>query len=290
MATGATEFIDSTTADVFIPEVWSRLAILAREQALVFARLVDRRFEDELKAGDTIHVPSRTHLTAQTKTKASNAAIVYETQTETNTDITVATWEYVAVALETIVKVQANRDMMEFYAPEMGYALALAVDDVLAGLVDDFSNTVGTLTAETTDAEYIRARQYLNDANAPMDDRAIIIAPAAESGLLKLDRYVNNDYSAIHGDGARETAQEKAYVTSFYRMPVYVSTNVEGTNAAGHDNGMFHRHALALVMQEKPKTYPVTWDPDYLVWKVVMEQLYGSREMRDDHGCFIQGA
>ena len=289
MATGGTEFIDSTTADVLIREAWSRLAIVAREQALVQANLVDRRFESEI-VGDVIHVPSRTHLSAQTKTKASNAAIVYETQTETLTNITVATWEYVAIAVESIVKIQADRDMLKWYAGEMGYALALAVDDVLAGLVDDFTNTVGTLAAENTDNDFIRARQYLNDANAPQDTRYISISPAGESGLLKLDRYVNNDYSAIHGDGARETALEKAYVTSFYRMPVYVSTNVEGTNAAGHDNGMWQKEAIALVMQEKPNMYPVTWDPDYLVWKVVMEQIYGSREMRDDHGVWIQGA
>lgn len=290
MATGSTEFIDSTTADVFIPEIWSSLAIVAREQQLVFAKLVDLRYKQGLTAGDTIHVPSVTNLSAQTKTKASNAAIVYETQTETNTDITIATWEYVAVAVESIVKIQANRDMMKLYTGKMGYALALAVDDVLAGLVDDFTNAVGTLATENSDDEYIRARQYLNDAIAPQDDRFIIISPAAESGLLKLDRYINNDYSAIHGDGMRETALEKAYITSFYRMPVYVSPNVEGSNAAGHDNAIFQKEALALVMQEEPTTYPATFDPDYIVWKIVMEQLYGSREMRDDHGCWVRGA
>ena len=58
MATGATEFIDNTTADVFIPEIWSPLAIVAREAQLVFAKLVDRKFEDGLTKGDKIHVPN----------------------------------------------------------------------------------------------------------------------------------------------------------------------------------------------------------------------------------------
>ena len=48
MATGATEFIDNTTADVFIPELWSMEAIVARENQLVFANLVDRKFENGL--------------------------------------------------------------------------------------------------------------------------------------------------------------------------------------------------------------------------------------------------
>src|SRR3990167_8414897 len=197
MATGSTEFIDSTTADVFIPELWSRGAIVARENKLVFARLVDRKYEDDLAYGDTVHVGSVGNLAARTKTKASNAAITYETVTETNTDITVATWEYAAIAVESIVKVQGNRDQLKLYAGKMGYSLALAVDDVLAGLVDDVTNAVGTLAVENTDDDWIRARQYLNDANADQKNRAIVISPAAEAGLLKLERFVHADYATL---------------------------------------------------------------------------------------------
>lgn len=289
MATGAAEFIDSTTADVFIPEVWSMISLVAREQNLVFANLVDRRHETGLKWGDTVHVPSIGNLAARTKTKASNAVITYETITETNTDISVATWEYSAIACESIVRVQANRDLLKEYAGKMGYALALSIDDTLAGLPDNFSQTVGTLAVENTDDELLRARQYLNDANASFGERAVVISPAAETGFLKLDKYTRDDYSAIHGVGARETGLQQAYVTSFYRMPVYVSTNVEGSNAAGHDNTMFQKEALALVVQMKPTAHHM-YDIDYFVDKVAIEQLSGTREMRDDHGVWIKGA
>jgi|TARA_Y100000310_G_scaffold200337_1_gene200393 hypothetical protein len=289
VATGATEFVDSTTADVFIPEIWSPLAIVAREDNLVYANLVDRRFEDRLSFGDTIHVPSVGNLTARTKTQASNAAITFETVTETNTDISIATWEYVAMAVESIVKVQANRNMMQLYAGKLGFGLALAVDDVLAGLPDNFSQTVGTLAVELTDDNTLRARQYLADANAPMEGRAIVISPAQEAGYLKLDRFVRDDYSALHGVGARESGLQQAYVTSFLRIPIYVSTNTEGTNAAGHDNTMLQKEAVALVMQEKP-TMHSQYDIDYLVDKVAIEQIYGTKEMRDNHGVWMKGA
>ena len=117
----------------------------------------------------------------------------------------------------------------------------------------------------------------------------MIVSPAAEVGLLKLDRYVHNDYSSIHGDGPRQTGLERAYITSFYRTPVYVSTNVEGTNAAGHDNGTFQKESLALVMQMTPTTRN-QYDINYLTDKVAMEQLYGTKEMRDDHGVWVKGA
>ena len=286
MATGATEFIDNTTADVFIPELWSMEAIVARENQLVFANLVDRKFEKGLSFGDTIHVPGVSNLAV--RTKSTNTAITYETVTESNTDITIGTHEYAAIALENITRVQNNRDQLKLYAGKLGYALALAVDDVLAGLVDNFSQTVGTLAVELTDDELLRSRQYLDDADAPQDSRVMIVSPAQETGLLKLDRFVHNDYDSIHGPG-RETGLEKAYVASFMGMPIYRSVNVEGTNAAGHDNGMFQKEALTLVMQIAPKTYH-QFDIDYIVDKVAIEQLYGTQEMRDDHGVFMKGA
>ena len=286
MATGATEFIDNTTADVFIPELWSMEAIVARENQLVFANLVDRKFENGLSFGDTIHVPGVSNLAV--RTKSTNGAVTYETVTESNTDITIGTHQYAAIALENITRVQNNRDQLQLYAGKLGYALALAVDDVLAGLVDDFSNSVGTQAVELTDDDILRARQYLDDAAAPQDSRVMVVSPMQETGLLKLDRFVHNDYEAVHGPG-RETGLEKAYVSSFMGMPIYRSVNVEGTNGAGHDNGMFQKESLALVMQIAPKTYH-QFDIDYIVDKVVVEQLYGTREMRDDHGVFMKGA
>jgi len=289
VTTGNTEFIDSTTADVFIPELWSSLALVSREANLVFAPLLDRRFEEGLRFGDTIHVPTVGNLTAQSKAKSSNAVVTFETVTETNTDISIATWEYAAIAVESIVKVQGNRDMLKLYSGKMGYALALAIDDVCAGLVDDVTNNVGTLAVELDDDNMIRARQYLNDAIAPFTSRAIVLSPAAESGFLKLDKYIKDDYKAVHGEGTRETGLQQAYVTSFYRMPVYVSTNVEGTNAAGHDNAMLQKEFAALVVQMKPTSHS-QYDINYLVDKVVIEQLYGTKEMRDDHCVWLKGA
>ena len=286
MATGAAEFIDNTTADVFIPEIWSPLAIVAREAQLVFAKLVDRKFENGLSFGDTIHVPGVSDLAA--RSKSANTAITYETVTESNTDITISTHKYAAIAVESITKVQNNRDQLQLYAGKLGYALGLDVDDTLAGLPDNFSQTVGTLAAENTYHDYLRAIQYLDDANAPAESRYFVISPAAEVGLMKQDIYTNNDYSILHGEG-RNTALEHAYVSSFLNIPVYKSTNVEGSNSAGHDNTLFQKESLALVMQMNPTMHSM-FDIDYFADKVAIEQLYGTQEMRDDHGVWIKGA
>ena len=269
-----------------IPELWSNESIVARENRLVFAPLVNRRFEAEMTFGDILHVPSVTDLSARTKT--ANAAITYETQTETNTDITVSTHQYAAMAVEDITKVEAKRDLFSLYAGKMGYALDLAVDDVLAGLPDNVTNTVGTLATDLTYEQLLRARQYLDDANVPDEDRVMVVSPAQESGMMKLEHFINRDYKEQQGVSQGEKGN-KAWFGNWLGMPVYKSVNVEGTNAVGHDNVMFQREAFALVMQMKPK-FESMRDIDYLVDKVASQHLFGTQEMRDDHACWLQGS
>lgn len=282
----ATEFINNTTADAFIPEIWAKEAIYAREKNLVFANLVWRVFEKELKAfGDTVHINTRSHLTTQTK--ATRTAILYEAVTDANSDITVNTWEYSAIAVETKTKKQTNRDMMDYYAPEQGYTLSLAVDTSLGNYVDGLTNSVGVMGTSLSTTDLRRARQYLDDADVPDSERIIVVSPAQESGFLDTPGMVHEDLKMLHGD--RSTAKDRAYVSSWLEFPIYKTTNTEGTNAAGHDNVMMHRQAIALVVQMEATTH-VFFDIDYLASKAVVEQLYGSAKLRDDHAVWLKGA
>lgn len=288
MATGTQEHIDATTADIFLEETWSKTAIVARNQSTVHAELVNRVYENDAKIGDLVHIPARSHLTVQSKSRTANAATIFETVTETNTDITIGTWEYQGVAIETATEKQVNRDLLEFYAPEQGYALGLSVDDVLAGLVDDFTQIVGTLAVELTYEDLLRADQYENDANAPLDGRVITVSPAQRAGFLKMDQFIHNDYSKLN-EGISKAGKNAYLGTWMGTYGVYMSTNVEGTNSAGHDNGMFQKDALALVMQMKATTHK-QFDINYLTTKVVVEHLFGTGELRDDHGVWMKGA
>lgn len=137
---------------------------MARENTLVFGDLVNRIFEEEMSYGDILNVPPVSALTAQTKNL--NSALNYEALTETNVQITVNVWEYSAIAIETRAKKQSFQDLIKRYAPKMGYALALAIDDVLAGLPDNFSNTVGALGNTVTYEDALRALQYQRQALA----------------------------------------------------------------------------------------------------------------------------
>lgn len=278
MTQGATEFIDLTTADIFLEEKWSKQVTAARDEELVFAKNVNTQYKEELSKGQILRIPNKSHLSATAKT--ANTAISYETVTETEVTITINNYYYAAFALEDVIKPMVSVSQVDLYMPELGYALALQEDTAIAAFVDDLSQNVGTLATDLTYDNLVRGDQYLNDANAPQEGRVIIISPAQKAGFLKLDQFIHRDYADIR----------KGLVGSWLgTYPILVSTNVEGTNAAGHDNCMMHKSAIGHVQQIQP-TVKSFYDIDYFAAKFAALTTWGTTEVRDDHGVWMKGA
>lgn len=281
MPTGTTEFYDAVDAAAFIPTLYSREAIIAREAAILYLDRVNRIFEKELTYGSTLNVPSVSNLSVQSKNTSANAATIFQTIVETNSTITVGTWEYQAIAVETFAKKQANRDLLATYAPKQGYALGLSIDTSLNTFNSGLTNNVGTLGADPAYEEFLRAVQYLDDANAPAEDRFAIVSPATRVGLLKLDQWVHADYSMLN-DTVKATTRA-ASLGSVLGVETVFSTNTSGSNAAGHDGIIFQREAIAAVVQ-LDNTVHEFFDVNYLAYKVVVEHIFGTAKLRDDHG------
>jgi hypothetical protein len=286
MATGTTEFIDLAVADKFIPEVWSAHLIVAREVEIIFGRLVDRKFESEvMKQGDLIHVNTAGDLAA--RAKSANTAIDYETVSETQQDISIGTYKYAAIAVEDIAVVQTDRDMLAMYSGKLGYALGLDFDDVLAGLIDDFTQTEGVLTVPLDYEDWLDGYQQLLDANVPEKDIYAMVSPKERMQMLREEKYINGSYSAIV-EGSPLDVKE-GYIRHYIGIPFYSTNNVEGSNSTGHDNGLWHKSAIAAVMQMHPKIGHM-YDLDFFTDKVAVQQLYGTKILRNDHGVFMKGA
>ncbi|MBW2672500.1 MAG: hypothetical protein JRD89_03670 [Deltaproteobacteria bacterium] len=284
MATGTSEYLDNTSQDYFIPEVWSPIILDSREANLLFAQFCDTRYEKGLTKGDVIHVNDLPLLSA--REKSENTAVQYETVSHSQTDISIDQYYYAAIAVEKETMVQALKDQAAMFAPKMGYALALQIDDTVAGLVDDLNNHVGTLTVGTTVNNWIRAVQYLDDANAPDEDRVAIVSPAEWGNIIQQDFFVKDSYKESVGQLSAKA--KRGYFGSALGVNFYKSSNVEGTNAAGHDNALFHKSAFALVRQLAPTTES-QYDIDYLARKIVSYELFGTQEMRNDHGVWVKG-
>lgn len=265
MAQGTTEFVDITSADVFLMEVWSKMASVAREKKLVFAANVDRRQEAELKRGQILRIGRISDLTATTKTE--NGAISYETTTESEDTLTIDTFTYAAFAIEDVVKPMISINLVNAYMPKIGYALGKTLDTEIAALIDDgtITQTVGTLATGLTYDNIVRADQYLNDGDAPDEDRCIIISNGEKANWLKMEQFINRDYQDVR----------EGLLGSVLNYPIYVSNNTNGTNAAGHDNVMMHKSAIMAAVQIQPNI-KTDYDIDYLAAKVVGLQTSGT--------------
>ena len=239
----AVSTVTTTTAACHIPEIWSAETIDAVEGKVVLAGLVDRRFEKDLKVGDTVNVGYISNLTPASKTANTNISL--EAVTEASEILTVDQHEYVAFGVENIVEVQSKTDLRAKYTKKAGYGLGSSMDELLAACAASFSHYVGTLGVELTDDDLIRAWQYLEDFDMPEEDRFIYLKPAAYAGLMKLDKFMHADYVGGGGKGVRN-----AYVGKLYGANVHTST-LAYSASSGQCAGWFcHKSGVALVQQQ----------------------------------------
>jgi hypothetical protein len=257
MALG-TDHVTLTSADTFIPEIWSDEIIAAYQKSLKMAPLV-KKMSMTGKKGDTIHVPKPIRGAASVKTAEAQVTLISNVEQELLIPVD-RHFEYSRL-IEDIVDVQALSSLRQFYTEDAGYALALRVDSDLHAAATGFGNgtkTIGTPaapnatdgslytnnatfynnggvadpylvdTVEDTDIlsntsgtgdAFIRSMiQKLDDNDVPMDNRVLVIPPSARKNIMGIDRYVSSDF--VGGRGV-----ETGLIGNLYGVDVYVSSN-----------------------------------------------------------------
>ena len=280
--------ITSTTGAVQNPAITSSDVIEFRQANLGMEATVSARYRDEARVGTTVRwslITAPNSSASRTKSEGNSGNdITYDASTETAVTLTINTHQYSAFELEEFERSLSIVDQNRWYTKSAAYVVDLGVDDTLAGLVDNFSQIVGTLAVDLTDDDNTRAVQYLGDANAPNDGRFYGISPATKRSMLGINRYASSDFN--RGGGANIIRGEFGDV---YGLRIFESTNIEGSNAAGHDNGIWQRDAIALGMRMRPRTRRFD-DIQNLSEQVAISVIYGVVETRDDHGVWARGA
>lgn len=280
--------ITSTTGAVNNPAITSKDVIEFREANLGFSGTVSTRYTDEARVGTTIkwgNISVPNSGAARTKSEGNSGNdITYDVTTEGSVTLTINQHMYSAFELEEFEKSLSIVDQAKWYTKAAAYALDTSIDDTLAALPDNFTQPVGTLAVDLTDDDIRRAIQYLDDANAPMDGRYFAMSPASKMGLLGVDRYTSSDFA--RGGGGNIV---RGTFGDIYGLTTWVSTNVEGTNAAGHDNAIYQRDAIAMGMRMAPRTRKFD-DIQNLSEQVAISAIWGVIETRDDHGVWAKGA
>lgn len=271
-----TNHMTVTTGANFIPEIWSRELQRATESNLVAAKLVKRFDADVKQKGDVVHVPLISNLSATDKT--AGTAVTFSSPTENKVDITVDKHKHIAVIIEDILDAQQAYNTAEEYKSKISYGLAKQVDTDILALYSSLSQSVGTAGTPPTDLNFLRAIQYLDDADAPDNDRSFIMAPSCKASLLAIDKFVDQDFV-----GDRPTVS--GVFGARYGIPFYVSTNVPASGG-NPINLIIHKEAFALAMQ-KSVTLKSDYVIDFLGMAHVGQVLYGVAEYRDAFGVQV---
>lgn len=274
--------VTSTTADIFIDEVWSSELNRAIEFDIVIADLFsDWTNRGMAASGDVFHLPARHHLTANTKSAGTDATP--EAITETQQNFTVSTHQIAAQTIEDFAEIMAKYDIRAEFTMEYSYSLARAMDVAAAALLDDnTTQTVGTLTAELTDDNLLRGWQYMKDNAAKPKPYKGVVSPAAYAGFLKIDKFIQSLYN---GDNAGK-AVHQAQVGMIYETMFHVSQLTVGTapNSSGH---MWAGDHFFKIIKRRP-TLHQWYSPLATAWVVSADQIYGVFERQEaDEGAAV---
>jgi N4-gp56 family major capsid protein len=305
-----------TSSAVFIPEIWSDEIIAAYQKNLKMAPLV-KRMSMTGKKGDVIHVPKPIRGAASAKTEAT--AVTIQANTELELTITVDRHFEYSRLIEDIAEVQALSSMRQFYTEDAGYQLALKVDTDLINVATGFGD--GTRTASPATADWVNSNSYyadngadialyaadtvaaadqiednhirgliklMDDADVPMDNRVLVIPPAARKQIMGIDRYVSSDF--VGGRGV-----ESGLIGNLYGVDVYVSSNCPVIETAADNTAstvdtrgclFFHKDAIVLAEQMAVRSQ-TQYKQEYLSTLFTSDTLYGVETYRPEAGFIL---
>ena len=290
-----TNSVTVTTAEKFIPDIWSDEIVAAYKKNLVLANLV-MKMNFKGKKGDTIHIPAPTRGSAAAKVAETAVTLIAATESEVTVSIN-KHYEYSRL-IEDIVEAQALNSMRNFYTSDAGYALARQVDTDLVQLGrsanggtagaaayaaayiggDGTTAYVAASNNESalTDAAIRRTIQRLDDNDTPMDNRFFLIPPSSRNTLMGLARYTEQ---AFVGNG---TAIRTGEIGNLYGIPVFTSSNADTTSGSGAARVclMGHKDAMVLVEQVGVRSQ-VQYKQEYLATLFTSDTLYGVAALRN---------
>jgi hypothetical protein len=130
----------------------------------------------------------------------------------------------------------------------------------------------------------LSAVQLLDNADAPQTERFFIMSPAEKVAKLALDRWSNALYI-----GNTSMPAKSGMLGDMYGLNLGITTNLVKPAGGQANCFIFHREALALILQRSPKSH-IFYDIDVFTWKLAVEEIYGHQMMRPTFGVWAKGA
>ena len=218
----------------FIPELWSARLLNALDKSHVFANVVNRDYEGEIKKmGDTVHINTIGAVTIGTYTQNTDFTSGPETLATTDQTLTIDQAKYFNFQVDDIDAAQAAGDIMDKAMTRAAYGLADASDKYIAGILAgaaDATNTVSTsavaLTSSNVYENVVKMRTILDKANVPTAGRWLVIPPEMYALILLDDRFVKT------GGEMAEGILRTGLVAQAAGFDIYLSNNCVSANVS----------------------------------------------------------
>lgn len=219
----------------FIPELWNARLLNALDKAHVFAGLVNREYEGDIKKqGDTVHINTIGAVTIGTYTKDTDFTSGPETLTTTDNTLVINQAKYFNFAVDDIDTAQAAGDVMDKAMQRAAYGLADVADKYLAdqlaaAITSANGNQVGTtavaLTKDNVYENIVKMKTVLDKANVPTTGRWLVIPPEMVALILQDDRFVKT------GGTMAEDSLANGWVARAVGFDIYESNNCNSVTA-----------------------------------------------------------
>ncbi|KKN33777.1 hypothetical protein LCGC14_0800360 [marine sediment metagenome] len=281
---------------VFIPEIWSKVALIARDFNLHMAPRVLRKDSDVKAMGDIVHIPEVQLF--QARRVGSRGGINPQAPTEKEATLTVDQWFESSVEITDRLKTQSMHDLFRIYSERIGKSLGVQVEQALLELAQIAANftTCSIAGADVTDARIVEGIRTIDADGAPLEKRHGIFTTGQKAKLLLIDKFVRADaIPFVKGD----SPIVKGVFGDIYGHEILISrlialdVNDRDSDASVNQflNILWQEEAMILALQKNVEME--TLARVKLSTPLVGQSLYGvtvARETRNAHASVIPTA
>ncbi len=259
----------------FIPEIFSKNVIMHTKSNLVVANAVNAEYRADLRVGYKVHIPVLSEITDAEVTPGTEPTAV--TVAGTPVSITVDQWRVAAGEISDMANIEDHAAYLDKLAESCAYRITKRVDTKLGSLFSALAagSIYGSDGQTLSDDIILALMEYLDSGDVPEEMRSFIVDPSSKVDMLKIDKFVRNDY-------VRNPVVATGKFGDIYNMPVLVTNNLAEAST-GNYGVMMHRDALGLVIQNSPRAQLIR-KPWEFVTVAQVDVVYGVGELRATFG------
>ena len=268
----------TTTADDFVPELWSDGIYRYFSRGTIFKNLIEDYSSLVQSSGDTVHIPQIDLKTSSDK--ASNTLVTYDATVTTETQLLIDKHKYNAMLFEDILKIQSNADLVAKYTQMFGESLARAFDEDAWGELDGLNVSValgsGDDNLSTTDFQAALASLGENDIPYMDGSCSLVVNPTMMADILDPGAGISKNFwrADASGDGSiLNNGGTKGFMGRLFGINVYMSNTIS-TGGSVCCGAIFHKSAAVCAVQQGVRVQ-AEYSVDALGTKVVADTIYG---------------